>query len=77
MENKTPLQKAFNDYKENRYYIVQLMALFIFFAFIYYLDEFESTFDIVLILIPICGAFFTPFIFIFIWASRYKKGTRK
>jgi hypothetical protein len=74
---KTPIQKAFADYLSNRYYTVQLMALLIFSAFLYYADEFESTFDIILILIPICGAFFVPFIFIFIWASQYKKGTRK
>ena len=77
METKTPLQKAFTDYLNNRYYIVQLLALAIFGAFLYYASEFESTFDMVLILIPICGAFFTPFVFLLIWAYQYKKGTRR
>ena len=74
---KTPFQKAFTDYLNNRYYIVQLLALTIFGAFLYYSNEFENTLDIVLLLIPICGAFFTPFIFMFVWAYQYKKGTRK
>jgi len=33
--------------------------------------------DIIIMLIPILGAFFIPIIFIFIWAYQYKKGTRK
>lgn len=77
MENKTPLQKAFSDYVNNQYYIVQIISLSIFCAFLYSINEFESTFDIILMLIPICGAFFVPFIFLFLWAYQYKKGTRK
>lgn len=77
MENKTPIQKAFADYYNNQYYIPQLIALVIFYALVYNIDEFESTFDIALMLIPICGAFFVPFIYLSIWAYQYKKGTRK
>jgi len=77
MENKTPLQKAFKDYLNNRYYLWQLVALSILIVFFFQINQFETTFDIVLILIPILGALLTPFIFIFIWARQYKKGTRK
>jgi len=77
MKTKTPLQKAFNDYWNNQYYIPQLVALVIFIAIMFNINEFESLFDIILILIPICGAFFVPFIYMFVWAYQYKKGTRK
>lgn len=77
MENKTPIQKAFTDYLTNRYYSVQILAMLMLCAFLYYANEFESTFDKILILIPILGALLTPFVFIFIWANQYKKGTRK
>jgi hypothetical protein len=74
---KTPLQKAFKDYYNNQYWIPQAIALVIFTALMFNINEFESTFDILLILAPVLGAFFVPFIYLFIWASQYKKGTRK
>jgi len=75
--SKTPLQKAFTDYINNRYYIVQVIALIILSAVLFHINEFECLRDIIIMLIPILGAFFIPIIFIFIWAYQYKKGTRK
>jgi hypothetical protein len=74
---KTPIQKAFTDYVNNKYWVPQSIAFLMFIMFLSYSREFESTFDIVLMLIPICGAFFVPFIILFVWAYQYKKGTRK
>lgn len=74
---KKALKRAFTDYVNNKYWVPQLIALLVFFMLLSKADEFDSTFDVVLILIPICGALFIPFVFLFIWAYQYKKGTRK
>ncbi len=73
MKTETPFQKAFSTYMANRYYVPQLMALAILGGVIYYADELEGLFDIILILIPICGALFVPFVFLIIWTVRNRK----
>lgn len=73
MKNKSPFQEAFSTYIANRYYVPQLIALAMLGGVIYYANEFESLFDIVLILIPILGALLVPFVFLIIWTVRNRK----
>lgn len=74
---KTPLQKAFRDYVANRYYVAQLIALSIMIVGITTIDEFYEPIGAVL-LFSITGlVILIPFVYVFIWANQYKKGTRK
>jgi hypothetical protein len=72
----TPLQKAFKKYSDNKYYVAQLIALFMLTYGIITIDEFDSILGIIVIF-TICGSvLLVPFIFMFSWYRQYKKNDK-
>lgn len=77
MKEKTPLQKASADYYNNQYWFPQLLALAFIIVGIVRIEDFYETFSMVLWFLIPSLVILIPFIFMFIWAYQYKKGTRK
>lgn len=69
---KKHLNKAFEIYKVNRYWIVQLIALLFLFIVFNAAEDFDSDIILILSIGILIGVILLPFLYILIWANDFK-----
>lgn len=69
---KKQYKKAFEIYKVNKYWIVQLIALMFLTIVFQGADEFDSDLVLILSMAVLIAVILLPFLYILIWAKEFK-----